>query len=530
MRERGRSTGDRRSGLRRAWMALAALATFLATVLPAATNAEAAFTFVRWSGSTRWTTNVAVSQSTFPNGSSMVVIASGVDFPDALAAAPLAGVAGAPVLLTLRDGLPTAVATELARLGPSEVVIVGGTAAVSDAVATQIEQITDVTPTRIAGGNRYETAAAMATTAFSGASTVYVASGVTFADALAGAAAGGYHRFPVLLTAPGALPAATRDAIAALGQPDVLILGGPNAVSETVELELAAATDGTVRRISGANRYETSVAVSTDAFSPRGAVFLASAHDFPDALSAAAAAATKGVPVLLTQRTCVPAKVLTEIYRHGAGTVVTVGGTDVVGPGAAGLVPCSPPVTPLYSFLATAGNAWVRWNPCRERIYYHVYRSGATTADLAAVPAAVAAIEAASGFDFVFVGYVDDNSWPGNSDAYIGFAPTMEGNVIGEGGFWSIGNEAVNGFVEVLSGLPATERHHALLHELAHMLGLDHVDDPEQVMYPRLTGSPRLEYAHGDREGLRLVGTTMPCLPANLTRGDRQLVTWTDER
>ncbi len=513
-------------------MGLAALATFLTTVLPVASNAEAAFSFVRWAGSSRWTTSVAVSQNGFPGGASTAIIANGANFPDALAAGPLAGRLGAPVLLTQPTALPPAIEQELQRLAPTQVLIVGGMGAVSADIEQRIFELLDVHPVRLAGANRFETAAAIAAHGFATATTVYVASGTSFPDALSGGPAGAHLDRPVFLTNPNALPQATADAIAALGDPEIVVLGGSGAVSDLVVQQLDDLGLGTVRRVSGANRFATSVALSTDTFAAGtvSTVYLASGLNFPDALSAAAAAGAAHAPILLTQPQCVPAQVLTEIYRLGAANVITIGGAGAVSQNAAGLVPCTPPVTPLYSFLETAANTWTRWDPCVKEIPYHVYTQGATSADLASIPAAVAAIEAASGFDFVFVGPVDDDTvWPPNSEAYISFEPTFgDPNVIGQGGFWSLGNEAYAGFVEVLTGLPPEVRHHTLIHELAHMLGLDHAADSAQVMFDELV-LPLAEYADGDLEGLRLVGTTMPCLPANLTRGEPHLVTWTDE-
>jgi hypothetical protein len=51
---------------------------------------------------------------------------------------------------------------------------------------------------------------------------------------------------------------------------------------------------------------------------------------------------------------------------------------------------------------------------------------------------------------------------------------------------------------------PGGSRGAVLLHEVAHVLGLDHVDDPEELMFPLVTGKAR--YGRGDHEGLRRVG------------------------
>ena len=78
------------------------------------------------------------------------------------------------------------------------------------------------------------------------------------------------------------------------------ILGGVNAVSEALAGELAAY--GTVGRIAGADRYETSAAIADHYFGGRnGSLVVASGRDFPDALCGGALAAAAGIPVVMTK-------------------------------------------------------------------------------------------------------------------------------------------------------------------------------------------------------------------------------------
>jgi putative cell wall-binding protein len=94
---------------------------------------------VRQSGIDRYATAVAISVANHRAGTAEVVyIATGNSFPDALAAAPIAGRQRGPVLLVSSTSLPSSVANELKRLSPNRVVIVGGTSAVSDKVVQVI--------------------------------------------------------------------------------------------------------------------------------------------------------------------------------------------------------------------------------------------------------------------------------------------------------------------------------------------------------------------------------------------------------
>jgi putative cell wall-binding protein len=89
-------------------------------------------------GSDRYATSAAISQATFSPGVPVVYIATGINHPDGLAGAAAGAIEGGPLLLTKPDSLPATIATELKRLKPQRVVIVGGTAAVTNSVETQI--------------------------------------------------------------------------------------------------------------------------------------------------------------------------------------------------------------------------------------------------------------------------------------------------------------------------------------------------------------------------------------------------------
>jgi hypothetical protein len=93
----------------------------------------------RLQGPNRYETAAAVSRYTFPNGAPVVVVASGVNFPDALVAAPF-GVRG-PILLTETDRLPISTATEIRRLKPKEIIIVGGLGVVSQSVENELNSL-----------------------------------------------------------------------------------------------------------------------------------------------------------------------------------------------------------------------------------------------------------------------------------------------------------------------------------------------------------------------------------------------------
>ena len=154
---------------------------------------------IRLAGSDRYGTAAAIVADAFRETVDTVYVATGANFPDALAGSAAAATMHAPVLLVGPDHVPAAIATELQRLAPERIRVLGGPSAVSDAVLAQLQHLTGVTPTRLAGPNRYDTAAAIVADAFDESRIVYVATGANFPDALAGSAAAATMHAPVLL-------------------------------------------------------------------------------------------------------------------------------------------------------------------------------------------------------------------------------------------------------------------------------------------------------------------------------------------
>ena len=83
----------------------------------------------RVAGDTRYGTAASISSATFSEATDTVFIASGEDFPDALAATPAAGMKRSPLLLVQQGSIPERVIFELCRLQPRQMVLVGGAAA-----------------------------------------------------------------------------------------------------------------------------------------------------------------------------------------------------------------------------------------------------------------------------------------------------------------------------------------------------------------------------------------------------------------
>jgi putative cell wall-binding protein len=251
------------------------------------------------------------------------------------------------VLLTQPDALPQATADELTRLKPATITVVGGPTAVSDAVVAQLRNYTSGPVSRRAGNDRAETAAAMSAAVFQpGVPVVYVANGGGFADALAGAPAAGHGGGPILLVSRDAIPSATSAELSRLGPANIVILGGPAVVSSNVEQQLHAFSS-TVGRSAGADRYTTSVAVATNAFSPGvPTLFLATGENYPDALAGGPAGGLAPGPILLVHHDCITPEVNAEIDQLRPGRIVVLGGTNAVGTAVENRTTCAPPPPP----------------------------------------------------------------------------------------------------------------------------------------------------------------------------------------
>lgn len=289
----------------------------------------------RLSGLDRFETSAAVSAANFSPGVPVVYLASGAAFPDALSGAPVAGkkgTGGAPVLLVSRTVVPPSVAAELARLRPRRIVILGGTGAVSASVEKSVQAYTAGTVSRISGADRYATSARISAVNFApGVPVVYVANGRNFPDALSGAPVAGASGAPVLLVTATGIPASVQTELKRLTPGRVVVLGGTGAVSSVVEKSLGRYAAGGVTRLSGADRFATSAAISRSNFVPGVPVlYIANGSNFPDALSGAPIAGTNKAPVLLVSATSIPAAIAVELGRLKPGHIVVLGGTGSI--------------------------------------------------------------------------------------------------------------------------------------------------------------------------------------------------------
>jgi putative cell wall-binding protein len=250
----------------------------------------------RAAGSDRIGTAVAVSQLDFPSGGAgAVVLARSDDFPDALVAAPLAATVRAPLLFVQGASLPTVTRNEIYRVlgAHGTVYLIGSTSAIPTSIESTLQALGYSTD-RLGGSDRYATAVAVANV-LGGRTTVFLATGINFPDALSAGPAAAHVSGVVLLTDGSSMPSITRSYLNAHSGA-VYAVGGP-----------AAAADSAASRVVGADRMATAALVASTFFTAPITVGIASGATFADAMSGGAYLARLGGPMLLTYPTSLPA-------------------------------------------------------------------------------------------------------------------------------------------------------------------------------------------------------------------------------
>ncbi|MBQ1522587.1 MAG: cell wall-binding repeat-containing protein, partial [Erysipelotrichaceae bacterium] len=223
-----------------------------------------------------------------------IVLACGGKFADALSGSYLAAVNDCPIML-IDDRNASEVEAYLRTVMNPEgkVYILGGTAAVSSEIEKEIRK-TVKNVIRLAGDTRYSTNLEILKDSTLTSDVILVATGKDFADSLSASATG----LPLLLV-KDALDDVQKSYLKDIRDRKFIILGGEKAVSSDIEKRLKAY--GSVERIAGADRFETSVRIAEKLFTAPKCAVLAFSNDFPDGLCGGPLAQMLKAPVILTR-------------------------------------------------------------------------------------------------------------------------------------------------------------------------------------------------------------------------------------
>ncbi len=194
---------------------------------------------------------------------------------------------------------------------------------------------------RLSGSDRYATSVQISQSEFDpGVPVVYLANGANFPDALSAGPAAALEGGPLLLTRATSLPDNVAAELDRLNPANIVIVGGTGVVSMAVRNAAAAYTTGDVIRLGGANRYETSRLIAqrmlSQGLTTGQGLWVATGRNFPDALSAGAAAASQRVPILLVNGTASTLDSATSTFINStlrSNRVYIAGGTGVVSSG-----------------------------------------------------------------------------------------------------------------------------------------------------------------------------------------------------
>ncbi len=289
----------------------------------------------RMAGSTRQGTAVAISQAGFDEKTENVIIASGDDYPDALAGGPLAYMLNAPILLVRRSRLDQETLNEIRRLGAKNAYILGGTGVVDDNVSNVLKS-RGLKVERISGATRFETATAVAkkmdelrggkpTAAF----FVY---SHNYPDALSISNVAAIAGVPILyIENSGVLRDSTKKYMDSIGQiGGSIIIGGPALIGSNAEEALNPY--GEVSRLYGSDRYETCIMINL-AFRDvlnGDSICLACGTNYPDALSGSVTAAFLHAPMLLVKGNNLTQLQQEYVFWKAPVNVFAFGGTGVL--------------------------------------------------------------------------------------------------------------------------------------------------------------------------------------------------------
>lgn len=165
-------------------------------------------------------------------------LATGRNFPDALAAGPAASRLGGAVMLV--DGAASAVdsptRSALSALNPETIYLTGMTGSISSGIEAKLRSLPQAFSVgRLGGADRYATSRQIASVFGADYSWAFLATGAGFADALAGGPLAASYDAPLLLSQPRCIPGETIDGFLSSGTNALVLVGGRSVLTRDVE-------------------------------------------------------------------------------------------------------------------------------------------------------------------------------------------------------------------------------------------------------------------------------------------------------
>ncbi|AKN33941.1 cell surface protein [Clostridium carboxidivorans P7] len=303
--------------------------TFIVAVLVAglcfsAFKVKAETITTRYNGIDRYETAAKVCQDGWKS-SQNVVIVNGENFPDALAAAPLAKKNDAPILLTSKDVLNPYTSVEINRLGVKNAFIIGGRGVVSQAIEDSLKS-RGIKVTRLGGVDRYDTAIQIAGK-LGKSNEVALINSNDFRDGMSISAIAAAKGMPVIPVDTYSMPASVSKYLQGYKKADqIYVVGGQDKISDSVISGLP-----NIKRIGGGDIYSSNIGV-VNAFLGElktDTIYISSAKDFPDSLGASALAPKTTSPIIFVDS---PMSYATQNFlkSHIVNNIKVLGGPGAV--------------------------------------------------------------------------------------------------------------------------------------------------------------------------------------------------------
>ena len=297
------------------------------------TNEDGVFKNVihqRFQGENRAKTAVNVQRHYFANTNKVILVNDNA-YPDAISATNVS-MGKYPLLYTGKNSLSVETKSALDKMFLDEIYLMGGVNTISKKVENKLKKnFPHAKITRIMGNNRYDTSAESAKTRANTTNLIFAA-GTNYADALYATSLAAHQNAPILLVSNEGLSQSTRKFIQSIGNIDnVTIVGGEISVNQTVKNQIENLTKKRVTRLTGSDRYASSVEVAKRVNANPAEVITTSGEVFADALVSSTVAQKIKAPILLVKKDVLPLSVreymknTTSIYK-----LTTIGGYNTV--------------------------------------------------------------------------------------------------------------------------------------------------------------------------------------------------------
>lgn len=284
-------------------------------------------------GANRYDTAAKISKAGWSSGSSKVIIANGLNEMEGIISTPLAASYNAPILLVSDNAVRSETETELKRLNPSEVIIVGGTSSVKSSIESKVKSIVPKASVRrinASGEINLSVAIAKEIDKVSPVNKIYMTGTDGEADALSVAAKAGEEKAPILVTDKNSLSSSVSTWIKDNNISDAYFLGQNKVISDSVIKSADSIISGSVsgNRIGGANRNETNALVIDKFYktSDYNSIIVTKNRPLADAITSGVYASKLKVPIVLAgnelddkQESVLSSKKSPLIYRIGGG-------------------------------------------------------------------------------------------------------------------------------------------------------------------------------------------------------------------